>query len=875
MNQDQNMSSTEALRSITKRVLDDLSNATSPDALQNRCESLASSLREIRLILVDSLSRETSLYRHWQATDGIKLIVNCLECVAENASSLDALQPADQRLLVEFLKSVLNVLAETLKLDLDLTSTHLSNSSKRLPHALERATSRLCKDAEPRGDLQAPSTPGISLLFDAVFGFALREEVFQTFLESSAVREVLGQHGKLRDQGQDQPNEAPDVSSLDSNWLDRLVAISPLHNEVVWNPIALRPVFRLFYELSTREFSGFDSLLLQVSVLTRLLQLSRSSIHNLVAVHRSGILHDGLLLLSSRSKPFPPTLSLLESLVLQLSKLGFENLDDSAIFLKLCSESSDGAKLLSRVIRGSRDPPNFDFDLSLHGYASLELRELKPGFPSRDLSPGYTFSAWFCIDRYDHACHTTLFGAFDESQTCFLLLYLERDSKQLVLQSSVTASRPSVRFKSIAFEEQRWYHLALVHHRPQRDFASVAFLYVNGKLCEQVKCHYPENPPIKQGENQPRVPFGSIGSNVRQEARVQAFFGTPRDLSPRPVGNTLSSKWRLANAHLFSDVLSDDLILVMKSLGPAYHGNFQDNLGSFQTYRASAALSIRNESHNAAASTSSKIAGILNSESRDLMPERNVVLAISTATVREGRPEAGLHVQSIKYTPAINFGNMPSKALRHLSGAVALNTAVPSVSKALSIPCGMALCAGGVTLCVNHKIEEHWWRLSGFMPIALHAIQQSTGLQETYENLSNLFQMVRDNWRTSDTFERENGYAIIAWLLRSKISDSSKSPSVSPLVASTTQDEVHESPIREILRIILEFVGYDSAEPNRSTLTNPLAYRALIVDCDIWRNSEAHVQQFYYQQFVTFALTCHNSSFNCRRLSRMRRSCEF
>lgn len=872
MTQDQNISSTEALTFITKRILDDLSNATSPDALQNRCEIWSSSLREIRLILVDSLSRETSLCRQWQATHGINLIVNCLQCLAENAYPLEALPPADQRLLLEFFKSVLNVLAETLKLHLDLTSTHLSNSSKRLPHALERAALRLCKDPGPREDLQAPTPTGFALLFDAVFGFALREEVFQTSLESSAVQEVLRQPVQLRHQ--DGQKELPATPSLDSSWPDRLVAISPLRNEVVWNPIALRTVFRLFYELNTRGLSGFDSLLLQISVLTRLLQLSRSSTHNLVGVHRSGLLHDGLLLLLSHSRPFPPLLSVLESLLLQLSKLGFENLDDSAMFLKLCSESSDGAKLLARVIRGSRDAPNFDFDLSLHGYASLELRELKPGFPSRDLSAGYSFSAWFCIDRYDRACHTTLFGAFDESQTCFLLLYLERDSKQLVLQSSVTASKPSVRFKSIAFEEQRWYHLALVHHRPQRDCASVAFLYVNGKLCEQVKCHYPESAPIKQGENQPRVPFGSIGSNVRQEARVQAFFGTPRDLSPRPTGNTLSSKWRLANAHLFSDVLSDDLVFVIKSLGPSYHGNFQDSLGSFQTYRASAALSMRNESHHAAASTSSTIAGILNSKTRDLIPERNVLLAISTATVWEGPPEAGLHVQSIKYTPAINLGNMPSRALGHFSGAVALNTAVPSVSKALSIPCGMALCAGGVTLCKTLKIEEHWWRLSGFMPIALHAIQQSNGLHETCENLSNLFRMIRDNWRTSDTFERENGYAIIAWLLRSKISDSSKSPSVSAHAASTTQDEIHDNPIFEILRIVLEFVGYDSVEPNRSTLTNPLAYRALIVDCDIWRNSEAHVQQFYYQQFVTLALTCHNSSFNCRRLSRMRKSCE-
>jgi hypothetical protein len=42
---------------------------------------------------------------------------------------------------------------------------------------------------------------------------------------------------------------------------------------------------------------------------------------------------------------------------------------------------------------------------------------------------------------------------------------------------------------------------------------------------------------------------------------VQAFLGTPQDLSARLGKGVVFSRWSLASAHLLEDVLSDDLIV--------------------------------------------------------------------------------------------------------------------------------------------------------------------------------------------------------------------------------------------------------------------------------------------------------------------------
>ena len=75
----------------------------------------------------------------------------------------------------------------------------------------------------------------------------------------------------------------------------------------------------------------------------------------------------------------------------------------------------------------------------------------------------------------------------------------------------------------------------------------------------------------------------------------------------------------------------------------------------------------------------------------------------------------------------------------------------------------------------------------------------------------------------------------------------------------------------DLLRLTLAFVGYDFKQPNRSIITNPLAYRVLLVDMDVWRLGESPVLELYYSQFRTFASDSNYRRFNARRLGRMRK----
>lgn len=73
----------------------------------------------------------------------------------------------------------------------------------------------------------------------------------------------------------------------------------------------------------------------------------------------------------------------------------------------------------------------------------------------------------------------------------------------------------------------------------------------------------------------------------------------------------------------------------------------------------------------------------------------------------------------------------------------------------------------------------------------------------------------------------------------------------------------------QLLSLILGFVGYNHTEPMESFIINPLAYRILLIDLDIWRKSAPRIQELYYKQFVTFAVKSKYHEFNSRRLIRM------
>lgn len=603
-------------------------------------------------------------------------------------------------------------------------------------------------------------------------------------------------------------------------------------------------------------------------VILTLSKISSISNHNLLALHSTGILSTLLLLAFDSDSPLAaPERRCVEMLCGSLMSFGVSTLNDAQYLV--CSKSSKAADFLLRTMKSSHSPAYIQFDLSLHGYASIELPTLGRSFPPPSTIPGYTFAAWICVDQFDPNSHTTIFGAFDSTQTCFVLAYLERDTHNFILQTSVTSSRPSVRFKSTIFREQRWYHIAIVHRRPRTMSSSKAVLYVDGEFAEQVKCQYPTPPPLTNGSTES---FASFTSSTGKTNPVQAFLGTPQDLSTRLGPGVVFSRWSLASAHLFEDALSDDLIAVYYRLGPRYNGNFQDCLGSFQTYEASAALGMRNELMHPGKDENSDILGAIREKASTLVPESRVLLSIlPTAVLGDDdrhKPYESQLLRGLNRTAASNLFQ-----LTHSTGtSLAINSAIPCINEALTRAQGTTVLTGEPVVIVPQSLDDTLWRLGGFTAIALKLVENATTKDEIVRTVEILFESIKGSWRNSEAMERENGYAVLGALIRGKVGAGTVVASRGASDASTLTSDERDQLGFQLLSLVLEFVGYNHEKPEESFIINPLAYRILLVDFDMWRKTAPITQRLYYKQFITFGVNSKFHQFNSRRLFRMRKS---
>ena len=628
------------------------------------------------------------------------------------------------------------------------------------------------------------------------------------------------------------------------------------------NPEVVGVLFDLWSDAIRAPSQAADGVSLFTPTVLRF--IAKSATHNLVAIHETGLLSNILPLLVD-STLCSAHHRVLQSLAIILLELGVGNINDAYFLYQNARSSQIVAETLSHGIERSCSPSYIHFDLTLHGFSSVELPDIGRTFPPPANSPGYTLSIWLQVVHFDLNSHTTLFGAFDSSQTCFVLVYLEKDTKNLILQTSVTSSRPSVRFKSFAFEASKWYHVCIVHRRPKATSSSRASLFVNGEFVEQVKAHYPSPPPVSQS-----AISNDLRSSGRKHNAVQTFFGTPQDLATNLEPGLVLTQWRLASACLFEDALSDDLIAVYKELGPRYHGNYQDCLGSFQTYEASAALNLRNETLHPGKEEKSDIVAAIRSKASDLLPESKFLLNISPAMVLDENDGNNIDETEL----AKSLSRTAARNLRHATRGgrkgIAVNGAISSINDALLHPNGLALLTGNPSVVVPQSLDDATWRVGGCGPIGLSLVEAAQSHEDIIRALQILFATVKNSWRNSEAMERENGFGILSSLLTSKLCGPDDTLKEITTKTDSRAFQDHETLSFNVLSLVLEFVGYERESPENSVINNPLAYRILLVDLDVWRSSSPKVQQLYYEQFTTFSVGSKHHLFNSKRLGRMR-----
>jgi len=628
-----------------------------------------------------------------------------------------------------------------------------------------------------------------------------------------------------------------------------------------WNLVIIMIIKFFSTELSTASTESTTYPRRLSSLVNAVAQLS---LHNQVASWQSGVVSELLAHVFSSSTT---TACRRESkaMLSAFKAFGFSSLDDAALLFRKAGESDDGRALLLDFLRASKGPSLIQFDLSKFGHSSVELAELPRSFPPQT---GYALTMWVRFDQFDPNTHTTLFGAFDGAQDCFVLVYLESDSRSLILQTSVKSARPSVRFKSTRFAKGKWYHITIVHRKSSSDSnTSPAMLFVNGDFAEQVKCGYPGTPATIKPSNARSSPGPNTAARPKP---VQAFFGTPSSLSPSVGKNLIKSAWSLAAAHFYQSPLTDEFVAVHYRLGPRYQGNLQDCLGPLLTYRASAELNRYNELLHPDKSEKSDIVAATENRGSDVVPEARVLFSLLPTSIL--RFDAGADDTVITN----GFDRAAKDRLQKLirvGEPVAINAAIPQINEAIKRPYGVAVLKGQPVVALPKALDDASWCLAGCLPLLMKLLDSASTKMAFLQTIEILFECVKDSWRISEAMEKGNGFGILAMIIREKLgfeSGASVSSVSSRKPSAPLSLEDRQTLPQELLRLVLGFVGYDQSAPENSMIVNPMGYRVLLIDFDTWRRCDADTQRLYYEQFAHFVLRNKHHGFNHKRLSRMR-----
>ncbi|KAB2071065.1 hypothetical protein ES319_A08G198000v1 [Gossypium barbadense] len=230
--------------------------------------------------------------------------------------------------------------------------------------------------------------------------------------------------------------------------------------------------------------------------------------------------------------------------------------------------------------------PFVEIEMSKVGHGSFQVSLGERSWPP---AAGYSFVCWFQFKNFfktqaketepaksgipkkktglngqhhdQHVLWIFSVDAVDDDSTFYAELYLQEDG----VLTLATSNSCSLSFSRLELEEGQWHHLAIVHSKPNALAglfqASVAYVYLDGKLMQTGKLGYSPSPMGKPLQV-------NIGTPVTS-ARV-------RDLT-----------WRLRSCYLFEEVLTPGCICFMYILGRGYRGLFQDaDLLRFVPYQA-------------------------------------------------------------------------------------------------------------------------------------------------------------------------------------------------------------------------------------------------------------------------------------------------
>ncbi|KAJ3091789.1 hypothetical protein HK102_013434 [Quaeritorhiza haematococci] len=516
---------------------------------------------------------------------------------------------------------------------------------------------------------------------------------------------------------------------------------------------------------------------------------------------------------------------LVTRLAKRLTEVGVSDTELRYLFAKMDVKREDDEKkqlsLMDLILHGlkhGRTPCYISFDMNVSDQCCLWINDFGRPFPPMN---GYTFMAWVRVERFDPRHDIPILSIIDDDEKYRLLVSIENGgSRRLKLQTFKTV----VLFDGFIFQENEWYHFAIVHQKP-RISNSYADVYINGKSIQHLKCPY----------------LGHPGS----ASRVRTIFNVPTE---HKVKEKRRFVWSLGPSYFFEEILLDaPTVSAIYNIGFDYFSNFQGSLAKYQTNEM--IRDLLSEAANKSKDKAMLLSDQLNPLNIILPQAKNPV---GTMQIPEEKllfaicPQNDLETISVhRENERSTMMNVAGKFLPTSLKAI-LNSAVPKLRDELDRLPDMAYIKGEALVVCPQRMVDGIWKLGG-CSILLKLIEKCPSSDALEKACSVLVESLRSNWRNTEEMERSGHYEILAILLKEK----------KEMITTSVMD------------VLLSLVGRDQDNNLETVLTNVSAYRHLFLDFELWQNCSPEIQTYHIRQFFDFVTYSARKEFNIKRLHKM------
>ncbi|KAF8509163.1 beach-domain-containing protein [Hysterangium stoloniferum] len=354
----------------------------------------------------------------------------------------------------------------------------------------------------------------------------------------------------------------------------------------------------------------------------------------------------------------------------------------------------------------------------------------------------------------------------------------------------------------------RWTHICVVQQAPKSVGPPIR-VFIDGSLTDTLTWSYPKIDP------------GNMTYVLGSPSYIAPLAAPMLKVPSTPIPHYSFS---LSTSCLLALPLPNVLLRLIHYLGPRYnfHAHMQEHhLGRFLTYGAATSVNI----YLFSLATSREL-GKSNGEEKDGralvkaiksgagIPEESFVFALSPASVNVGEGSG-------------NAANMVER-----KGGM-------SDRKREEIELSLW---GDVVTYRPQCLDVGVWEIGG-AGILLRVVELANNPHDLCHALGVLTDTLQISWQTSEDMEHIRGYEILAGILRAK----------SRLLNMAAYE------------VIFEFLGLNFRTPESSTVMNPLAYRLLALDFEIWSQTRKEIQLAHLEQFTILLRTSRYKRFNLRQ----------